>query len=144
MTGRSVRSWWLAALVVLVTGAAVVVRLGRGEIGEAGIAVLAGAVAVALCSPLVFPRRDAASDTAPDTVTVYFRPGCGYCLRLRASLGSLARRARWVDIWADPDAAAYVRSVNGGDATVPTVVLDGVPHTNPAPSAVREALEHRA
>lgn len=50
MTGRPVRSWWLAALVVLATGAAAAVRLGRGELGEATIAVLAGAVAVALCS----------------------------------------------------------------------------------------------
>ena len=73
MTGRPVRSWWLAALVVLATGAAAAVRLGRGELGEATIAVLAGAVAVALCSPLVFPRRGA----APDAVTVYYRPGCG-------------------------------------------------------------------
>ncbi|MFI7743316.1 glutaredoxin domain-containing protein [Kocuria rhizosphaericola] len=143
MTGRSVRSWWLAALVLLVTGAAVVLRLGRGELGEAGIAVLAGAVGVAVCSPLVFPRRGAAPEAAPDPVTVYYRPGCGYCLRLRASLGSRARRARWVDIWADPGAAAYVRSVNGGDAIVPTVVLDGVPHTNPAPATVRAALERR-
>lgn len=136
MSGHPVRSWWLAALVLLVTGAAVAVRLGRGELGEAGVAVLAGAVGVAVCSPLVFPRRGA----APDAVTVYYRPGCGYCLRLRLSLGSRARRARWVDIWADPQAAAYVRSVNGGDATVPTVVLDGVPHTNPSPAVVRAAL----
>jgi mycoredoxin len=134
-----VRSWWLAVLVVLVTGAAVAVRLGRGELGEAAVAVLAGAVAVALCSPLVFPRRGASADT----VTVYYRPGCGYCLRLRASLGSRARQARWVDIWADPEAAAYVRSVNGGDATVPTVVVDGVPHTNPPPATVRAALARR-
>ncbi|KUG62245.1 MULTISPECIES: glutaredoxin domain-containing protein [Kocuria] len=140
MSRGSVRSWWLAVLVLLVTGAAVAVRLGRGEPGEAGIVLLAGAAGVAVCSPLVFPRRGA----APDAVTVYYRPGCGYCLRLRASLGSLARRARWVDIWADPEAAAYVRSVNGGDATVPTVVLDGVPHTNPPPATVRAALEHRA
>lgn len=140
MSGRSLRSWWLAALVLLVAGAAAVVRLGRGELGEAGIAVLAGAAGVTVCSPLVFPRRGA----APADVTVYYRPGCGYCLRLRASLGSLARRARWIDIWADPDAAAYVRSVNGGDATVPTVVVDGVPHTNPSPATVRAALERRA
>ena len=36
------RSWWLAALVVLATGAAAAVRLGRGELGEATIAVLVG------------------------------------------------------------------------------------------------------
>ena len=46
----------------------------------------------------------------------------------------------WVDIWADPDGAAYVRSVNDGNETVPTVVIDGVAHTNPSPRAVVAAL----
>lgn len=130
------RSWWIAGLVLVAAGAAVVVRLVRGEPGEALVAALAGLLAVVLLSPLAFPRR-------PDrdhAVTVYYRPGCLYCLRLRAALGARAGRARWVDIWADPEAAAYVRSVNGGDETVPTVVVDGVPRTNPAPALVRGAL----
>lgn len=130
------RSWWIAALVLVAAGAAVVVRVVRGEPGEALVAALAGLLAVVLFSPLAFPRR-------PDRdhpVTVYYRPGCLYCLRLRAALGARAGRARWVDIWADPEAAAYVRSVNGGDETVPTVVVDGVPRTNPAPALVRGAL----
>lgn len=74
-------------------------------------------------------------------VVIYWRPGCQYCLRLRASLGSLRDRARWVNIWQDEDAAAFVRSVNDGNETVPTVVIDGDPHTNPDPDTVRERLE---
>jgi mycoredoxin len=46
----------------------------------------------------------------------------------------------WVDVWADADASAYVRSVNGGDEVVPTVVIGGVAHTNPPPGEVRAAV----
>lgn len=74
------------------------------------------------------------------TVIIYHRPGCTFCARLRLKLTGVKSRAHWVDIWADDDAAAYVRLVNDGNETVPTVVIDGVPHTNPDPSAVRTAL----
>lgn len=76
-------------------------------------------------------------------VTIYWRPGCTYCLRLRSALGRAGRRAAWVNIWQDADAAAFVRSVNDGNETVPTVVIDGVPHTNPDPRLVRKALAGR-
>ncbi len=74
------------------------------------------------------------------TVVIYHRPGCSYCARLKLRLTGVKSRAHWVDIWADDDAAAYVRMVNDGNETVPTVVIDGVPHTNPNPSMVRAAL----
>ena len=73
-------------------------------------------------------------------VWIYHRAGCPFCLRLTLSLGRRASRARSIDIWADSDAAAYVRSVNDGNETVPTVVVDGVPHANPPPAEVRAAL----
>ncbi|SNC71842.1 Glutaredoxin [Kytococcus aerolatus] len=76
-------------------------------------------------------------------VVVYWRPGCLYCARLRRELKGLRERARWVNIWQDAEAAAFVRSVNGGDEVVPTVVLDGEPHTNPDPTLVRRRLEQR-
>lgn len=81
-----------------------------------------------------------AAAVAQRGVWVYHRAGCPFCLRLTLGLGRRARDARWVDIWADPEAAAYVRSVNAGNETVPTVVVDGVPRTNPDPGAVRAAL----
>lgn len=73
-------------------------------------------------------------------MVIYHRRGCPFCARLRLVLGRRGQRAVWVDIWADPDAAAYVRSVNDGNETVPTVVIDGQAHTNPPPSRVRAAL----
>lgn len=94
-----------------------------------------------LPSPRSVSAAEGAQAAADGRVVVYFRRYCAFCERLRLALGREGRRkVVWVDIWADPDAAAYVRSVNGGDETVPTVVIEGTAHTNPAPSMVRRAL----
>ena len=93
-------------------------------------------------SPAAFPRS-APHPPARDTVVVYWRPGCVYCVRLRWSLGRLARRATWVDIWSDDGAAAFVRGVNDGNETVPTVVVAESVRTNPDVAWVRRALRGR-
>ncbi len=72
-------------------------------------------------------------------VVIYWRPGCPYCALLRTWMVGKTRRATWVNIWEDPEAARFVRGINGGDETVPTVVIDGVAHTNPPPGQVRAA-----
>lgn len=69
-------------------------------------------------------------------VTVYWRPGCPYCARLRHDLRALGLRTREVDIWADPAAAAVVRGHAGGNETVPTVVIGGRGYVNPPAAAV--------
>ena len=81
-----------------------------------------------------------AQAVAQDGVAIYWRPGCTFCLALRTRIGKYADRAAWVNIWNDPAAAAYVRSVNQGNETVPTVVIHGEPHTNPSPGSVRTLL----
>jgi mycoredoxin len=73
-------------------------------------------------------------------VVIYWRPGCGFCARLRSTLGAEGDKAVWVDIWRDEEGAAFVRSVNDGNETVPTVVIGGTSHTNPDPALVRERL----
>ena len=79
-----------------------------------------------------------------DGVTIYWRDGCPFCLRLRWTVRKYADRATWVDIWSDREAAAYVRTTNeGGHEVVTTVVIDGVPHTNPDPKLVKVALAGR-
>ena len=75
---------------------------------------------------------------ADPRITLYWRPGCVFCLRLRLILRWHRLSVHQVNIWADPDAAAVVRSV--ADETVPTVVVDGHPIVNPAPSQVVAAL----
>jgi mycoredoxin len=63
-----------------------------------------------------------------------------FCLRMRLALRWHHLRVHQINIWEDPDAAAFVRSVADGNETVPTVVIDGHPMVNPAPSQVVAAL----
>lgn len=70
----------------------------------------------------------------------YWRPGCIFCQRLKGGLGADAKKVIWINIWQDADAAAFVRSVNDGNETVPTVVLDGNVLINPEPRQIRDAL----
>ncbi|WNM38438.1 glutaredoxin domain-containing protein [Micromonospora halotolerans] len=136
------RSWWMAGLM-LVCG--VFVAVGAATTPVAVVEFLVFAVLAVLFSPLAFPRslpaaearRRSARDGRP---VVYWRPGCRYCLRLRWRLGRRAGRAYWVNIWRDPDGAAAVRAVTGGDETVPTVVLPGEAVVNPEPAWLRERL----
>lgn len=74
-------------------------------------------------------------------VTVYWRPGCGFCQRLERALGPLKDKATWRNIWEDDEAREFVAMVNDGNEIVPTVVIDGRPHTNPEPALVKKALE---
>ncbi|MFD7447668.1 glutaredoxin domain-containing protein [Kitasatospora sp. NPDC059827] len=74
--------------------------------------------------------------TGSGEVVLYWRPLCTYCMKLR--FGLLFTRLRYsrrftrVNIWKDPDAAAYVRSVADGNETVPTVRVAGQPMVNPS------------
>lgn len=74
-------------------------------------------------------RKSDGESTGP--VTVYWRPGCGFCSGLMRSLdrAGLAHRRR--NIWEDDEAAAFVRSVAGGNETVPTVTVGDRALVNP-------------
>ncbi|THA83998.1 glutaredoxin domain-containing protein [Streptomyces sp. A0592] len=77
-------------------------------------------------------------------VTVYWRPGCVFCIKLRTQLRAARIPYRKVDIWRDPDAAAFVRGVADANETVPTVVVAGhPPMVNPSLAQVRQALTDR-
>ena len=77
------------------------------------------------------------------TTTVFYRPGCPFCIRLRVVLKSQHVRARWINIREHDDAAAYVRSVAGGNETVPTVVTSDWVATNPRPRDVVAATRRK-
>ena len=74
-----------------------------------------------------------------ERVTVYWRPGCPYCVMLRRKLRRRGLPTEEVDIWADPVAAAALRALAGGDETVPTVVVGGRVMVNPPATSVLEA-----
>jgi mycoredoxin len=78
---------------------------------------------------------------ADGTVLMYSTTWCGYCRRLRTQLDSEGIGYTVIDIEQQPEAAAYVEQVNGGNQTVPTVVYpDGSAATNPSLADVRLAL----
>ena len=74
-------------------------------------------------------------------VTMYSTPWCGYCQRLKAQMTREGIEYVEVDIERDPEAAAFVESVNGGNQTVPTLVFpDGSAATNPSLKEVQARL----
>ncbi len=56
-------------------------------------------------------------------LTVYSTSWCGYCVRLKRQLTQQGLTFAEVDIEQDPEAEAFVRAANGGNAMVPTVLL---------------------
>jgi hypothetical protein len=139
------RVWGTAVVVLVVGGVCGGLSIAHGDYGTGGAFVGGFLALAAVNSPAVFPRSVTAAEAgrrsaADGRAVVYWRPGCAYCLRLRARLGWRARRAYWVNIWQDPAGAAAVREVNDGNETVPTVVVGGRAHTNPRPAWVREQL----
>ncbi|WP_420037694.1 glutaredoxin domain-containing protein [Streptomyces sp. cg28] len=139
------RAWILPILLVLSGSAIAAVQISKENLGTAAAFLLAFLTLAGVNSPLIFPRSIGAQEAvrrsmADGRPVVFWRPGCKYCLRLRIRLGRSARQLHWVSIWRDPAAAASVRAANDGNETVPTVVVAGVPHTNPHPEWVRQQL----
>ena len=77
---------------------------------------------------------------ADSPVTVYWRPGCPYCMGLRRGLRRAGLPVTEVDIWSNPEAAAKVRALAGGNDTVPTVVVGDKGLVNPTVAQVLDAL----
>ena len=72
---------------------------------------------------------------------MYSTPWCGYCVRLKRALEREGIEFDEVDIERDEAAAELVMTVNGGNATVPTIVLpDGRTLTNPPLPQLLEAV----
>ena len=74
---------------------------------------------------------------SPHDIVVYARPGCPYCFTLRAGLRRAGVEFREINIWENPDAAAFVRLVANGNETVPTVTIGPVSLVNPSARQVR-------
>ena len=74
-------------------------------------------------------------------LTLYTTNWCGYCTRLKSSLGREGIEYAEVDIELVDGAADVVMSVNAGNRTVPTAVFpNGTALTNPSLAEVKEQL----
>ncbi|MFG1704075.1 mycoredoxin [Nonomuraea sp. M3C6] len=78
-------------------------------------------------------------------LTVYSTTWCGPCKRLKSQLAREGISFDEIDIERDPSAAEFVMSVNNGNQTVPTVVIETpsgrVVRTNPSAREVKALLE---
>jgi glutaredoxin len=86
----------------------------------------------------------ASTDTTESQVVLCWRPGCPFCAGLKRRLRQLGVRTTEVNIWSDPDAAAAVRAVAGGNETVPAVFIGETSMVNPTASQVLEAARRLA
>ena len=84
------------------------------------------------------------TDTTPDAITFYWRPGCGFCMGLERRLEHLGVPMDKHNIWEEPEAAATVRSMANGNETVPTVVIGEARMVNPSADAVLAAIRDQA
>jgi glutaredoxin-like protein len=82
--------------------------------------------------------------TGDPNVVVYWRPGCPFCMKLRLLLRVTRLRRTEVNIWKDPGAAAFVRSVANGNETVPTVTVGGTAMVNPSMRRLLKAVRETA
>lgn len=80
--------------------------------------------------------HDLSGEQPSTEVVVYSRPGCPFCTMLRTGLKLRGVPFREVNIWQDPEAAAFVRSVARGNETVPTVSIGEVSLVNPSAKEV--------
>ena len=74
-------------------------------------------------------------------VIVYWRPGCGFCHKLFQRFDRAGIERTEHNIWEDPEARTYLRTVTGGNETVPTVVVGGQIMVNPRPEEVVALVE---
>lgn len=86
-------------------------------------------------------ESEGSSGVTISPITVYWRPGCPYCSRLRLGLQRAGIPVDEVNIWEEPSAAAIVRSIAGGNETVPTVVVGSTAMVNPSPRRVIKELQ---
>lgn len=83
---------------------------------------------------------ETSTDSTP--VIMYSTVWCGYCQRLKAQMQRAGIEYTEVDIEADPDSAAFVASINGGNEVVPTLKFsDGTTLTNPPIAEVVAKVE---
>lgn len=80
------------------------------------------------------------TDVTTPEVHVYWRGGCGFCVALVRALRKRNLPLTTHHIYEEPGAAALVRSVAGGNETVPTVIIDDHALVNPTAGSVMDLL----
>lgn len=75
------------------------------------------------------------------SITIFWRPMCGYCEILKRDLTRAGIAFTDVDIWTHREQADIVRAATGGDEIVPTVQVGDRFFVNPSVEEVVAAAE---
>ena len=84
----------------------------------------------------------AATLRSMETIELYTRPGCAFCMILRHRLRKAGIEFREINIWRDPAACVRVRTAGKGNEIVPTVHVGTRWQVNPSINDIA-ALIHR-
>ena len=82
--------------------------------------------------------------TSQEHIDFFWRPGCGFCMRLERKLSKAQIPFRKQNIWEDETQAEFVRSVANGSETVPTVRVGTTALVNPSIRQVVETIRREA
>ncbi len=82
--------------------------------------------------------------TTLDAIEVFWRPGCPFCASLEKAIKKSKIPTTKHNIWENPEAAAYVRSVADGNEVVPTVRIGDTARVNPSIKEIQEILKEKA
>lgn len=77
-------------------------------------------------------------------ITVYWRPGCPFCIGLDRSMKKSNLPYEKRNIWDEPEAAAFVRSVANGNEVVPTVTIGSRSLVNPSMGQIVDVIGEEA
>ena len=74
------------------------------------------------------------------TIDVYGSDWCHDCRRAKAFLNENNVRFNYIDIAEDEAAVIKVQEINNGKRVIPTIIVEGKPHTNPTNSELEKIL----
>ncbi len=89
------------------------------------------------------PPEDQVAPELPP-ITVFWRPGCPFCMTLDRSMKKSGLEYDKRNIWEDPEAGEYVRSVADGNEVVPTVRVGSQGLVNPNMGQIMQALREES
>lgn len=73
-------------------------------------------------------------------MTVYWRPGCPFCMNLQRQIDKHHLPHQKINIWDDPSGAAFVRGVADGNEVVPTISIGSTSMVNPSIKQILDAV----
>jgi len=76
-----------------------------------------------------------------ETIIMYGTTWCADCVRAKAVLDNLQIEYDFVNIEEDEIAAQKVMEINNGKRIVPTLIIEGIPYTNPNYLELQELIQ---